>query len=166
MTAGLYHWGSDTWLSLDVIAIRLLVALLLGAIVGFEREWRRNAAGLRTHILVCLASATLAILSIEIAHMGAFDGDAVRLDPFRMIEAVTSGVAFLAAGLIVFNQGQVRNLTTGAGMWLAAAIGLATGFGFWSEALLATFLAALVLGIMGVVQGKLLEKRRHPEPGQ
>ncbi len=155
MNTDILYWANESWLGMDVIAIRLTIALLLGAVVGFEREWRHNAAGLRTHILVSLASALMAILSIDIAHMPAFQGDAIRIDPFRLIEAVTSGVAFLAAGLIVFSRGRVRNLTTGAGMWMAGAIGLATGFGFWQVAILTTVLAFVVLGLLGLVKGKL-----------
>ena len=163
MSSEFLYWGTDSWLGMDVIAIRLVVALVLGALVGVEREWQRNAAGLRTHILVCLAAATLAILSVDIAHMSAFRSDAVRTDPFRLIEAVTSGVAFLAAGLIVFSRGRVRNLTTGAGMWLAAAIGLATGFGFWQVAVLVTILAFVVLGLLGILEGKILGKKIDKE---
>ncbi|SNY92961.1 putative Mg2+ transporter-C (MgtC) family protein [Cohaesibacter sp. ES.047] len=161
MNSELLFWGTDTWLGIDVIAIRLFVALFLGAVVGVEREWQRNSAGLRTHILVSLASATLAILSIDIAHLSVFNDEAVRTDPFRLIEAVTSGVAFLAAGLIVFNRGRVRNLTTGAGMWLAAAIGLASGFGLWQVAILATVLAFVVLGLLGLLEARLLKHKKE-----
>ena len=163
MSTNILYWANDSWLGMDVIAIRLTIALLLGAVVGFEREWRRNAAGLRTHILVSLASALLAILSIDIAHMPAFQGDAIRIDPFRLIEAVTSGVAFLAAGLIVFSRGRVRNLTTGAGMWLAGTIGLATGFGFWQVAILTTMLAFVVLGLLGLLKARIHHEAEEEE---
>lgn len=127
------------------LVVRMLAALVCGALVGFEREIKDHAAGLRTHMLVCLASATVAILTIEIMNMPVFDAEMTRVDPVRLVEAVTGGVAFLAAGLIVFNRGQVHGLTTGAGMWLAGAIGLACGLGLLQIAALATVLAIIVL---------------------
>ena len=131
-----------------MIAARLLLAALLGAIVGFEREWSNRPAGLRTHILICLTTAAIAILAIEITHLSVFSGHEIRIDPLRLVEATTAGVAFLAAGLIFFAKGEVHGLTTGAGMWLAGAIGLAVGLGFWQIAAFATFLALVVLGLL------------------
>ncbi|MEO3997046.1 MgtC/SapB family protein [Mesorhizobium sp. CAU 1732] len=140
--------GHPTWLPFSVIAARLAIAALLGAVIGFEREWRNHPAGLRTHILVALAAAAFAILGIEIVHSAQFDADASRLDPLRLIEAVTAGVAFLAAGTIIFARGEIKGLTTGAGLWLAGAIGLAAGLGFWQIAGYATLLAIVILGLM------------------
>ena len=77
------------------------------------------------------------------------DSDRVRLDLSRLVEATTTGVAFLAAGFIVFVRGEVRGLTTGAGMWLASAIGLATGLGFLQIAAVGTLFAIIVLWILG-----------------
>jgi putative Mg2+ transporter-C (MgtC) family protein len=138
----------STHMPFTVIAARLLVAAILGALVGFEREWRHHPAGLRTHMLVALASAAFAILGVEIVHSNQFESDGARLDPIRMIEAVTAGVAFLAAGSIIFARGKVQGLTTGAGLWLAGAIGLAAGLGFWQIAAFATLLALVILGLM------------------
>jgi putative Mg2+ transporter-C (MgtC) family protein len=144
----LQGFGQRTWLSFTVIAARLLLAAILGAAVGFEREWRNRPAGLRTHILICLTTAAIAILTIEITHVSVFSGQEIRIDPIRLVEATTAGVAFLAAGLIFFAKGEVHGLTTGAGMWLAGAIGLAVGLGFWQVACFATLLAVIVLGLL------------------
>jgi putative Mg2+ transporter-C (MgtC) family protein len=152
-------FGQPTWLPFSVIAARLLLGALLGAAIGFEREWRHHPAGLRTHMLVSLAAASFAILGIEILHSAQFDEDSARLDPTRMIEAITAGVAFLAAGSIVFARGKVKGLTTGAGMWLAGAIGLASGLGLWQVALFSTALALVVLGLLS-----RFEVSREPEP--
>lgn len=152
--------GHHTYIPFPVVAGRLALATMLGAVVGLEREWRQRPAGLRTHILVCLAAALVAILTIEIAHVSYFEGDHVRIDPLRSIEAVTSGIAFLAAGLIVFARGEVHGLTTGAGMWLAGAIGLSCGLGFWSIAVFATVLAVIVLSLLRVVERKLSLKMK------
>ncbi|QLF68448.1 MgtC/SapB family protein [Peteryoungia desertarenae] len=138
----------ETYLPISVIALRLLIALICGAIVGFEREWHRRSAGLRTHILICLSAAALSIAAIEITHLSTFGSDEIRIDPLRIIESLTSGVAFLAAGTIVFSRGEVHGLTTGAGMWLAGSIGLAAGLGFWQVALLVTFFAMTVLWLL------------------
>lgn len=137
-----------TVLPLSVIALRLVAALLLGAVLGLEREWRERPAGLRTHILVSVASATFALIAIELVNQPEFSSDALRTDPLRLVEAITGGVAFLAAGFIVFFKGEVHGVTTGAGMWLAAAIGLAAGLGLFSIAALSTFLGILTLTLI------------------
>lgn len=105
---------------LPILAARLLGAVVLCGMIGFERESHRQAAGLRTHILVGLAACLYALITAEI--VAGAKGELTRVDPLRIVEAVTGGVAFLAAGMIVFHNGQVRGLTTGAGMWLAAAV--------------------------------------------
>lgn len=147
--------GFRTWLPFYVIAIRMTLAVCLGAVVGLEREWRSHPAGLRTHILVSLAAATASLLTIEIAHSPVFQDASIRVDPTRLIEAVTAGVAFLAAGMIVFLRGQVHGLTTGAGLWLAGTIGLASGLGFLQIALLAAILALIVLWLLRILETKI-----------
>jgi putative Mg2+ transporter-C (MgtC) family protein len=157
------QFGPNTWLPFAVIAARMLLAAVLGAIVGFEREWRKRPAGLRTHILVCLAAAVIAIITLELAHGPDFTAPTTRLDPVRTIEAVTSGVAFLATGFIVFARGHVVGITTGAGLWLAAAIGLACGFGYWQIGGLATLLAVIVLGVLRILEARL--EAKQPQSG-
>ncbi|MGE4061688.1 MAG: MgtC/SapB family protein [Sphingomonadales bacterium] len=144
----LEEFGRPTWLPFPVIAARLLFAALLGAVIGFEREWRQRPAGLRTHILICVAAATFAVLTVEIVHAPMFGGDSTRVDPIRIVEAVTAGVAFLAAGTILFARGEVQGLTTGAGMWLAGAVGVACGLGLWQIAVLGTAIVLVVMGLM------------------
>ncbi|RUU73817.1 MgtC/SapB family protein, partial [Mesorhizobium sp. M7A.T.Ca.TU.009.01.3.1] len=102
------EFGHSTYTSFPVIAARLLLATLYGAVIGFEREWRNRPAGLRTHILVCVAAATFGILTVEIVHAPMFAGESVKVDPIRVVEAVTAGVAFLAAGSIMFSRGEVH----------------------------------------------------------
>ncbi|MCX5517399.1 MgtC/SapB family protein [Kaistia defluvii] len=142
------QFGQKTWLPFSVISARLLLAALLGAVVGFEREWRNRPAGLRTHILICVSTAAIAIIATEITHLGDFGGQEIRIDPLRLVEATTAGVAFLAAGLIFFSKGEVHGLTTGAGMWLAGAAGLAVGLGFWQIALLCTVIALVTFALL------------------
>ena len=158
------EFGHSTYTPFPVVAARLLLAAIFGAVIGFEREWRNRPAGLRTHILVCVAAATFAILTIEIAHLPTFDFENARIDPIRVVEAVTAGVAFLAAGTILFSRGEVHGLTTGAGMWLAGAIGVASGLGLWQIAGFGTFVVLIVLGLLHAFEVKLgisEDKKEH-----
>ena len=161
------EFGHTTSIGFPVIVARLLLAAAFGAAIGFEREWRDRPAGLRTHMLVCIAAATFAILTIEIANSPVFSGgnfkEAVRFDPVRMVEAVTAGVAFLAAGTILFTKGEVRGLTTGAAMWLAGAIGLAAGLGLWQIAAVVTLLSLVVLGLLQALESKLISRPGKPD---
>jgi putative Mg2+ transporter-C (MgtC) family protein len=129
-------------------AVRLGAALILGAAIGFEREARRRPAGLRTHMLVSLAAAVFTVMALEVAAAGERLGPNLRVDPTRVIEAVTAGVAFLAAGAIIRDGRSVRGLTTGAGLWLAGAIGVTCGLGHLGLATTATLAAVVVLAVI------------------
>lgn len=143
---------------LGAVTLRSMAAILCGTVIGYERERRRHPAGLRTHVLVALASAMFALLSLELIELQTGLGERLRIDPIRLIEAVTSGVAFLAAGLIIVDRGRVRGLTTGAGMWLAGAIGLACGLGYLQIAAIGTVLALLVLWLMRGLEAVMPKK--------
>ena len=132
-----------------VIFARFVGAILLGGLIGFEREAKDRPAGLKTHILVSLAAACFAVVAIESIHIAGFEDDTVRADPLRVIEAVTAGVAFLAAGTIVLSRGEIQGITTGASLWLAGAIGVSLGFGQWIVAFAAVIGAFVVLLIVG-----------------
>lgn len=136
-------------LPLQIVVWRLLVAALLGAVVGLDREVRARSAGLRTHILICLASCLFTLIGIEMFIRYSPDGN---MDPTRIIEAVTAGVAFLAAGAIIRGEKSVRGLTTGAGMWLAGAVGVATGSGLFMLAGIATVLAVIVVTLLRLIE--------------
>ncbi|MEL6802028.1 MAG: MgtC/SapB family protein [Pseudomonadota bacterium] len=132
----------------QVIVLRLFGAVFLCGLIGFERERRRRPAGLRTHMLVGLAAALYCLIMLETLNDSAHQADRISMDPLRLVNAVTSGVAFLAAGMIVFSQGKVRGLTTGTSLWLAAAVGLSAGFGMWLMAVFSTILAlAIIRGV-------------------
>ena len=142
------EFGLSPSLPWPVLGARLAGAIVLCGLIGYERETRDRPAGLRTHILVGLASTVYCLIVLELIGRDYGQNDAVRLDPIRVVEAVTGGVAFLAAGMIVFTRGEVKGLTTGAGMWLAAAIGLAVGLGLWPLAVLVTLLSLIVTGLL------------------
>lgn len=138
--------------------VRLLCAAALGAVIGIERELHASAAGLRTHMMVAMAACLFTLISSEIMATGVRGldpGIQLTTDPLRLIEAVTAGVAFLAAGSIITAGGKVRGLTTGAGMWMAGAIGLACGTGRLPLAVMATVMAVVVLWLLGRVSRAL-----------
>jgi putative Mg2+ transporter-C (MgtC) family protein len=140
------------------ILLRMLAATGLGAVIGFEREREHRAAGLRTHMLVALAAAVFTLLLLEICRSPTFTTDQVKADPARIVQAVTAGVAFLAAGAIIRSQGHVRGLTTGAGLWLAGAIGMASGLGYIYIAV-----AAAVIALFIIIAMRWIEPKEPPE---
>ena len=141
-----------------IIVFRLLLAIVLGGVVGFEREIRNRPAGLRTHILVSLAAASFTLITIEIYHDVSSTSAYANADPVRIVDAVTAGVAFIAAGAIIQSRGDVKGLTTGAAIWLAGAIGVACGIGYFLVASLAALLAVIVLRGIGWFEKKWLGK--------
>lgn len=131
----------------SVFAVRLLLASLFGAVIGFEREAKNRAAGLRTHILVSVAACLFTLLAFEMYRI-ALAGGASNPDPLRAVEATTAGIAFLGAGAIFQQRGSVQGLTTGAGMWLAGAVGVATALGYYLIGLGVCLLAVVVLAAL------------------
>lgn len=134
-----------------VLLVRLCGSLLLCGAIGWEREVSNRPAGLRTHMLVGLGATVYSILTLELVSRPEFP-ETVRMDPLRIIEAVTGGVAFLAAGMVIFAKGEVRGLTTGAGLWLAAGVGLCCGLGLWAMALTATVLSLAIMRIAALTK--------------
>ncbi|MFZ1101457.1 MAG: MgtC/SapB family protein [Hyphomicrobiaceae bacterium] len=137
------------------IAFRLLLAAALGAVIGLEREFKARPAGLRTHMLVALAAAVFTLITLELLQETRSAQEQGRADPIRVIEAVTAGVAFLAAGAIIQARGQVQGITTGAAMWLAGAVGVACGGGYYTIAAMATVLAMLILTVLAYIERRI-----------
>ena len=135
-----------------VAAARLLMAAFLAGVVGYERERRDKPAGLRTHIMVAIAACLFIIIGQELGSLEFGEGDQMRFDPLRLIEAVTAGVAFLAAGIIFTSNGEVRNITTGASLWLAGAVGLGCGAGQIPLAAMASVMVVVVLMLLREVE--------------
>ena len=120
--------------------LRIFVAGLLGGLIGFEREFRAKEAGVRTHFIVALGSALFMVIS-----QYAFAG---RFDAARVAAQVVSGIGFIGAGVIIFQKNVIRGITTAAGLWVAAAIGLSCGAEMYSVAIAATVMTILVLETM------------------
>lgn len=146
--------------------LRLLAAVVVGAVVGFDRELRNKPAGLRTHILISLAAALFTLITFELHHTVVGNNERATADPIRIIEAVTAGVAFLAAGAIIQSRGAVRGLTTGANMWLAGALGVACGTGDYTLAAFGTVFALIVLVVLGRLEQAARKGSSDEDAGQ
>ncbi len=138
-------------ISFQMAILRLILALVLGALVGLERERGERAAGIRTHALVALGSCLVMLVS-TFGFADILGTSAVVLDPSRIAAQVVSGIGFLGAGTILLRKEIIKGLTTAAAIWVVAAIGLACGSGLFIEALAATFLTMLVLVVLRPVR--------------
>ena len=127
--------------------LRLLVAGILGAIIGLDREYRAKEAGYRTHFLVSLGSALIMIVS-QYGFQEIIKESSVTLDPSRVAAQVVSGIGFIGAGTIIFQKQIVRGLTTAAGIWATAGIGLAVGAGMYTIGIAATVLTLVGLELL------------------
>ncbi|CAI8805213.1 MULTISPECIES: MgtC/SapB family protein [unclassified Pseudomonas] len=163
-------WWHEVWITLQAefadigdasqltrITVRLLIAALLGAILGFEREQKGKAAGVRTHMLVAMGAA----LFVLVPQMSGAQADAMS----RVVQGVIAGIGFLGAGTILKgkdgDESHVKGLTTAAGLWMTAAIGVAAGMGRESTAVLSTLLALAVFSVMPWIVN-LFEKDKQP----
>lgn len=135
--------------------VRLVLALLLGGMLGIERGRKRRPAGLRTYMIVCIASALVMITS---QYMMIAYGTG---DPARMGAQVISGIGFLGAGTIIVTSRQVKGLTTAAGLWAAACIGLAVGIGFYMGAIACAILVLMVMTVLTGLDARLRRKSKQ-----
>jgi putative Mg2+ transporter-C (MgtC) family protein len=135
---------------------RLLVAALLGALVGLEREYFGKAAGFRTHALVSVASCLIMEVSTRMFEL--YRGQA-EVDPSRIAAQVVSGIGFIGAGAIIRSGASVRGITTAASLWAVSAIGLACGVHFYSGALFTTAIVLIILVIFTKLESKLIRGR-------
>ncbi len=141
-------------LDFNVLAFRCILAVLVGLVIGIERAKHGRAAGMRTHVLVCLGSAMTSMTAIYI-HEQLGSGDV-----FRLPAQVISGVGFLGAGMIILkNDNVIMGLTTAAGVWATSTVGIAIGYGFYSGALLVTFLFLITL----ILFAKFERKKKNTE---
>lgn len=131
-----------------LLTLQLLLATVLGGSIGFIREREKKAAGLRTHLLVCVGSTLLMQISIYMSQVFA------GADAGRIAAQVVTGIGFLGAGTIIQSGGEVRGLTTAASIWVASAIGLAVGCGFYMGAVVCTIIVLVIIELL-----RELEKR-------
>lgn len=139
------------------VAIRLLVAALLGSLIGLEREYHGRPAGLRTHMLVCIGAAMITMSGILIAEMFARDSAPPGAEVSRIVAGVVTGIGFLGAGAIVRTSDFVRGLTTAACIWFVAALGVVIGLGEFLLAASGTGIALLVLVMLPFLEDRLTD---------
>ena len=142
-----------------VIIGRVGGALVIGALIGFERKFRGRPAGFRTHSLVCIASAILMIVTVyQNQWMTFVEHDAIRTDPTRMAQGKMTGIGFLGAG-VIFKEGlTVRGLTTAASIWVTSAIGILVGIGFWFAAVVGAAASLIVLALFRYIENRRLSR--------
>lgn len=139
------------------IIVRIFLAMLLGGCIGIEREKSKRPAGFRTHILVCVGSCMTALIGLYVWHeMGNMS------DPLRISAQVISGIGFLGVGTILVKEhDHITGLTTAAGLWTTASIGIACGFGFYVGALIGTFVVAITSAILFKFEKRGRKKNRR-----
>ncbi len=130
------------------IFLQLFLSALLGGLLGLEREYKRKEAGLRTYALVCLGAALFTVVGQKMAD----------IDLGRVIQAVATGIGFIGAGLIIHRDKFVEGLTTAAGLWVAAAIGIAVGMELYSVSLFVTFMTIAILAALRFFEDKFFHK--------
>jgi len=141
---------------------QLVLATILGALVGLERELSKKAAGMRTFALVSLGAAFFTIISIIASEK--FSATPYLFEVSRIPSQIVLGVGFIGAGLIIFYHSQLRGLTTAAGLWVAAAIGMAVGFKIYTLAIFTAFLVVSIFIIFWFVENKLVKKLASKPP--
>ena len=134
------------------ITLRLAAALVAGLLLGLDRELRGRPAGVRTYMLVSVGAATYAMVTMEMV-LEMAQADRVA-DPTRLTQGLIGGIGFLGAGAIIQSRGQVGGLATAASIWVAGAVGMACGLGYYSHALLLAVVTAILLALSRVIEGR------------
>jgi putative Mg2+ transporter-C (MgtC) family protein len=127
---------------------RIIIAAACGAAVGWEREWRRKPAGLRTYMLVTTGSAAFTTAAVRMGSMNDL------IDPTRVIQGIIGGIGFLGAGAILQGRRAVEGLTTAAGLWVMGAVGVACGLRYYDIALTTTIMAVVIVAVLGLLEAK------------
>lgn len=142
---------------------QLVLAAILGSLIGVERELKGRLAGIKTHALVCLGACLFTVLST----VGFLNFGSV-VDPSRIASQIVVGIGFIGAGLIIFQQSQVRGLTTAAGIWVTSGIGMTVGLGFYFVAFFATFLVLFIFTLLYYFEVFIINRFRGktPKPNQ
>ena len=133
------------------LALRLIIAVVLGSLIGFERELAHRPAGLRTHALVCLGSCLFTVISIYNFSMDT-----------KVVAAIVTGIGFIGAGNIIATRGQIRGITTAASLWSVAGVGIAVGVGSYILATVTAFLVILILQFRRLEKTQKAPRRKGP----
>lgn len=133
---------------------QLALAAFLGALIGLERSLARKEAGMRTFAVVSMGSCLFSVVSIYALKYLPING-LIQFDPTRIAAQIVTGVGFIGAGVVIFAQSKLQGITTAAGLWLAAGIGMAVGFKFYAASIFATVLALLVFAVLWYVEHRI-----------
>ena len=143
------------------IFYQLTLALVLGMVIGVEREIAKKKAGLRTFALVSMGSAFFSIISIHaLDYIEVSAAVSAAFDPTRIAAQIVTGIGFLGAGVIIFDSSKLRGVTTAAGLWVAAAIGMSVGFKFYAFAVYGTILSLFTFVVLWALEERLLDTLR------
>ncbi|MDO5040445.1 MgtC/SapB family protein [Clostridium sp.] len=147
------------------ILIRLMLSVIIGGIIGYDREFKNRPAGFRTHMLVCLGATISALIELQLGYFVINQIQlnqellgSLKVDSGRIVAQVISGIGFLGAGTIIRNKGSIKGLTTAASIWAVACVGLAIGMGFYTISIISALIIFIVLVFLKKFQNKFITK--------
>ncbi|MCY6371066.1 MgtC/SapB family protein [Clostridium ganghwense] len=150
-------------MKVEDIIIRLVLAVLIGGAIGYEREFKNRPAGFRTHILVCVGATIISLIQVSMAENAIVLvtnnpdlAQVIKVDYARLGAQVITGVGFLGAGTIMHTKGSIRGLTTAASLWVVACIGLSVGMGYYYISIFGVVFIAIVLGVLKKFQNRFI----------
>jgi putative Mg2+ transporter-C (MgtC) family protein len=156
-------WATGTDVTIQEAALRLVLAIALGAVVGIDRELRHKPLGLRTNMLVALGAASFSLMALQLVDLLRDSPTIVQIDPVRVMEAIVGAIGFLGAAAIIQGRFEIVGATTGASIWVVGALGMACGFGFYALAFTIGIAGVLVLTVLGYITHRS-RRQRAPEP--
>ncbi|MCX6753342.1 MAG: MgtC/SapB family protein [Candidatus Nomurabacteria bacterium] len=139
------------------IIIKLVLSMTLGMVIGIERYVAHKTAGMRTYALVAMGSALLIIIS-ELMVLKYLPFSNISINPFQIAAAVITGMGFLGAGVILHQESRIIGITSASGLWVAASIGIAVGFGLYDLAIIATILALFIFIVLWFLEKKIIDR--------
>jgi putative Mg2+ transporter-C (MgtC) family protein len=140
---------------LEEIVLRLFLGALLGGVIGYERYTHGRPAGLRTHLIVCLASVLIMIVSVDFQYLTKQNPAYIRIDPSRIAAGAITGIGFLGAGVIIKSGLTIQGLTTAACLWIVSAVGLAVGCGIYLPGIITTIITVGALWLLRLTEKKM-----------
>jgi putative Mg2+ transporter-C (MgtC) family protein len=161
-----FQWASDGGpVSIQEASLRLVLAIVLSAGIGLDRELKHKPLGLRTNMLVALGAASFSLMALQLVHELAGGPSTIQIDPSRVMEAIVGAIGFLGAAAIIQGRFELFGATTGASIWVVGGIGMACGFGFYALALAVTVIGLFVLTVLGFLTGRGRASPEDHQPG-
>jgi putative Mg2+ transporter-C (MgtC) family protein len=162
-----FQWASDGGpVSLQEASLRLILAIVLSAGVGIDRELKHKPLGLRTNMLVALGAASFSLMALQLVNELAGGPSSIQIDPIRVMEAIVGAIGFLGAAAIIQGRFELFGATTGASIWVVGGIGMACGFGFYTLAVVVTLIGLFVLTVLGFLTGRGRPSSEDRHPGE